>query len=72
MRLLVRVNGTPAYIVGYGPGANGSPRAICVIEGVLRDFALSEIELTSVPRRLQKLKKKHQAKAALAVVVNSK
>jgi hypothetical protein len=72
MRLLVKVNNVPAYIVGYGPGPNGSPRAICIIEGVLKDFALSEIELMSVPRRLQKMKKKHEGKKAVALVVNAR
>ena len=71
MRLLVKINSKPAYIIGYGPGTNGSPRAICIFEGKLQDFSLSEIELISVPHRLQKLEKKHKTKKAIALAVDN-
>ena len=63
MRLIVRVQGQLSAIVGYGPGANGVPMAIVVLDGGLTAISLNDIELLNVPHKLRKkLKKARQAK----------
>lgn len=58
MRLVVRVHDQLALIIGYGPGENGQPKAICVLDGGLTAVSLAEIELLSVPHKLRKRLKK--------------
>lgn len=58
MRLVVRVRGELTPIVGYGPGENGEPKAIVIINGGLVAVALSEIELLHFPHKMRKRLKK--------------
>ena len=74
MMILVKVNGKDGAIIGYGPGEHGQPKAIVVIDGGLLAVALSDIELVSVPKKLQrKVEKSHrrQRKAAAAQVTSA-
>lgn len=63
MRLLVKVNGKPTIIVGYGPGEGGVPKAIVVLDNRLHAVALSDIELPKLPKRLRKALS-HKAQAS--------
>lgn len=45
MKIICKVHGKPAVIVGYGPGRKGRPRAIVITHGRLLDVPLKEIEL---------------------------
>lgn len=58
MLLRVKLDKRPAAIVGYGPGVDGEPKAIVVVEGVLRAVALSAIELDDdrLPRKLRHIR----------------
>ncbi len=62
--LLVRVDGVEGGIVGYGPGPNGQPLAIVVLNNQLHAVALSAIEIVRAPRKLRK--KDNGVKAYLA------
>lgn len=67
MKLIVKVGGIPAMVVGYGPGTNGEPKAIIVQEGKLRSVSLNDLELTDVPRSLRKAEK-HMNKPKVKLV----
>lgn len=70
MMILVKVNGKDGAIIGYGPGERGQPKAIVVIDGGILAVALSDIELVSAPKKLQRKVEKsrrRQRKAAAAL-----
>lgn len=54
MRLPVRVRDQLTFIVGYGPGTNGKPMAIVILDGHLDAVGLEEIELIHIPRRMER------------------
>lgn len=47
MKILCKVHGKEAVVVGYGPGRKGRVRAIIMSEGRLRDVALKDIDLNA-------------------------
>lgn len=64
MRLIVEtIEGEVGVVVGYGPGANGSPRAIVVFSnGNLQDFSLSEIKVAEFAKKAKrKIRKNFEA-----------
>lgn len=52
MKLLCKVHGKPAVIVGYGPGRKGKVRAIVVVEGKLKDVGFKDIQLEGFEKSL--------------------
>lgn len=56
MKLHVTIDGRPAIIVGYGPGKNGTPKAICITENfnTLVAVELGDCILPKIPRKLQR------------------
>jgi len=56
MKLHVTIDGRPAIIVGYGPGKNGTPKAICISDKWSTPFAveLGDCILPKIPRKLQR------------------
>jgi len=65
MRLLVKVDGVDAMIVGY-VSVEGRVNAVLVMNGALSAIDLELIQLPSVPKQLRK-KTKHKARAAARV-----
>ena len=61
MKILCKVHGKPAMIVGYGPGRKGRPMAIVVTKGKLEAVRLRDIDLSDVPQDLGKVVKLKEA-----------
>jgi len=58
MRLMVRWKDMITCVVGYGPGDNGSPRAIVINGTGLTAVDLSELELLDIPHKAMKQMRK--------------
>ena len=58
MRLLVKVSGIDAMIIGYCPSEGGGPLAIVVVDGGLQAVPLSEIELLRLPKPLRRSRRR--------------
>lgn len=54
MTFFVKVNGKEGFIIGYGPGPKGEPRAIVVMDNKLKAVPLAEIELAKMPKKIRK------------------
>lgn len=61
MKILCKVAGKPAMIVGYAPGRKNRPVAIVITQGELRSVRLKDIDLTDVPQDLGKVVKMKEA-----------
>lgn len=61
MKILCKVHGKPAMIVGYGPGRKGRPVAILISEGKMKSAPLKDIDLNEVPQDLGKVVKIKEA-----------
>ena len=57
MKILCKVNGKPAMIVGFGPGRKGRPVVIVITQGQLKSVRLKDIDLDNVPQDLGKVVK---------------
>lgn len=55
MKILCKVSGKPAMIVGYGPGQKGRPVAIVITQGRLKSVRLKDIDLNDVAQDFGKV-----------------
>ena len=55
MKILCKVHGKPAMIVGYGPGKKGRPVVIVITQGQLKAVRLKDVNLADLPQDLGKV-----------------